>query len=124
MKKILLLILVVATSLAAKAQINVHYDTLAGISYVNIKEVEWVRNQPEASRLYVSIVNYQLIYSITISWQVRGEIQIDENTINTVVLQSGQYTIAGAEFDKWDKSVAYIFILISNLPAVDVNIID
>lgn len=121
MKKLLLLLAIIL-SINVSAQYNVKFDSSAAIAYVNIDPVAWVRKESPASRLYVGIGNYQLTYSITIFWQVRGIIQIDANTINTVVLTSGQYQIAGAEFAKWDKSDTYIFNLIANRPEVDVTI--
>ena len=113
MKKLILLAATAFFSLSCQAQ-NLHFDTTANLTYVNIEPVTWVRNQPPVKRLYISSANDNLLNKGVLLWQLRSEVIIDANTRNYNVVASGTATITGHEYELWDAESKYLFTYIAN----------
>jgi len=110
MKKILLS-LSILFSLNCYSEINLHFDTSKGLSYVNVEPVLWIRNKPKITRLYINALSDNLINSGIVEWRVMDSVYIDPDTTLRTFIDNGTFTLTASEYEQWDPSSVFLFNL-------------
>lgn len=111
MKRIMLLA-AMAITMGVQAQ-NVHKDTALGHQFVRIQPIKWRYNMPEAVRLYVWGVYDNLSDMGRIHWELRDSVYIDAVTRNYNLIDQGEETISGDDYEAWDPASLYLFPFIA-----------
>lgn len=121
MRKIITL-LAVLFSLNAQAQ-TLHIDSaMNNKTYVNVSPYLWEALQPQVNRVYAWAISDDLQTSAIIHYELRAAVQIDANTVNTVLIKYWNVTLSGSAYTSFKNDVGYIF---TNNPAKSVlTIID
>lgn len=112
-KTILLFALLITVNASGQ---NVKLDTPTNTAYAEIDPIEigWLKDAPNVTRLYVNIVNFNLVNSTYFNWWLKYPIVIDKNTVNYQSIMSGGLSLPVNISASIGDARAYIFNFIAD----------
>ena len=120
MKNLLILFFAI-TAFTCNAQ-TVKLDTPTNTAYAEIEPVEigWMKNTPSVTRMYVSIVNFNLVNNTYFNWWLKYPVVIDSNTINWTSIMNGSLSLPVNIALSIDDARAYIFNYVADSMNLDI----
>lgn len=121
MKKLLFAVLLIG-SFSTTAQ-TVQLDTPSNIAYAEIEPVaiNWLKGSPSVTRVYVSIVNFNLVNNTFFNYWLKYPVVIDSNTVNYTTIMSGSLSLPVNTSVSIDDARNYIFNYVAD--SIQFNVI-